>query len=99
MPSAEMRELIGLLQQKGLSTADASQTVARELTEHDALAAHLDLELGIDREHLVNPWAAALSSMLSFTIGALLPLARHPAAAGGDSDPGHVRRRDRAPSV
>ena len=73
MPSAELRELIGLLQEKGLSTG-TSETVARELTEHDALAAHLDLELGIDREALVNPWAAALSSMLSFTAGALLPL-------------------------
>lgn len=73
MPSAELRELVGLLQKKGLS-ADTSQTVARELTEHDALAAHLELELGIDQEALVNPWAAALSSMLSFTIGALVPL-------------------------
>ena len=73
MPSTELRELIGLLQEKGLSAA-TSHVVARELTEHDALAAHLDLELGIDRETLVNPWAAALSSMLSFTVGALLPL-------------------------
>jgi VIT1/CCC1 family predicted Fe2+/Mn2+ transporter len=73
MPSAELSELVGLLQWKGLSTA-TSQTVARELTAHDALAAHLELELGIDRETLVNPWAAALSSMLSFTVGALLPL-------------------------
>src|SRR4051812_27141748 len=69
MPSAELRELIGLLQSKGLSRG-TSETVARELTEHDALAAHLDLELGIDQEALVNPWAAALSSMLSFTAGA-----------------------------
>ena len=73
MPSAELRELVGLLEQKGLS-AETSHTVAEELTNHDALAAHLDLELGIDREDLANPWAAALSSMLSFTIGAFLPL-------------------------
>ena len=73
MPRAELRELVGLLEERGLSPA-TSRTVAEELTEHDALAAHLALELGIDREQLANPWAAALSSAISFTIGALLPL-------------------------
>jgi VIT1/CCC1 family predicted Fe2+/Mn2+ transporter len=73
MPQAELRELVGLLEQRGLSPA-TSRTVAAELTEHDALAAHLELELGIDREQLANPWHAALSSAVAFTIGALLPL-------------------------
>jgi VIT1/CCC1 family predicted Fe2+/Mn2+ transporter len=48
--------------------------VAEELTENDALSAHLDLELGIDRDALANPWAAALSSAVAFTVGSLLPL-------------------------
>lgn len=73
MPEAELHELVHLLQQKGLSK-ETSSVVAEELTEHDALGAHLDLELGIDREDLANPWAAAVSSAISFTIGALLPL-------------------------
>ena len=73
MPKAELRELVGLLEQRGLSPA-TSRTVAAELTEHDALTAHLALELGIDREQLANPWAAALSSAVSFTLGALVPL-------------------------
>ena len=73
MPKAELRELIGLLQQRGLSPPTA-QTVADELTEHDALAAHLELELGINREELANPWAAAGASAISFTVGALIPL-------------------------
>jgi VIT1/CCC1 family predicted Fe2+/Mn2+ transporter len=73
MPHAELNELVGLLEGKGLS-AETSQTVAAELTENDALAAHLDLELGIDRDALANPWAAALSSAVAFTVGALLPL-------------------------
>ena len=72
-PRAELRELVGLLEDRGLSPA-TSRTVAEELTEHDALAAHLALELGIDREQLANPWAAALSSAIAFTCGALLPL-------------------------
>lgn len=73
MPKAELRELVGLLEDRGLSPA-TSRTVAEELTEHDALAAHLALELGIDREQLANPWHAALSSAISFTVGAVLPL-------------------------
>src|SRR5262249_54075615 len=33
-----------------------------------------EAELGIDPAELTNPWHAALSSALSFTVGALLPL-------------------------
>lgn len=74
MPAAEHHELVGLLQQRGLSEATAGQ-VADELTEHDALAAHLEIEIGLDRDELTNPWAAAASSALAFAAGALLPLA------------------------
>jgi VIT1/CCC1 family predicted Fe2+/Mn2+ transporter len=48
--------------------------VAQELTDHDAFAAHVDVELGIDPDELTNPWHAAISSAISFTIGALLPM-------------------------
>ncbi len=74
MPDAEHRELVGMLQQRGISPA-LSQAVADELMEHDALATHLDIEFGIDQEDLVSPWAAAGSSALAFTVGAVLPLA------------------------
>ena len=43
-------------------------------TDHDAFSAHVDIELGIDPTELTNPWQAALSSAVSFTVGALLPL-------------------------
>ncbi|GAA1482343.1 VIT family protein [Gordonia sinesedis] len=72
-PRAEFEELVGLYQAKGLSRETACR-VARELTEHDAFAAHIDAELGIDPDNLTNPWQAALSSAVSFTLGALLPL-------------------------
>ena len=72
-PSAELDELAALYEAKGLSTATA-RTAAEELTDHDAFAAHADVELGIDPTDLTNPWHAALSSASSFTIGALLPL-------------------------
>lgn len=73
MPEAELTELAGLYEQRGLSPETAHK-VAVELTEHDALAAHLEVELGIDQHDIVSPWAAAFSSALSFTLGGLLPL-------------------------
>jgi VIT1/CCC1 family predicted Fe2+/Mn2+ transporter len=72
-PAAELDELAALYEAKGLSTTTA-RTVAEELTDHDAFAAHAEVEVGIDPTDLTNPWQAALSSALSFTIGALLPL-------------------------
>ncbi|WP_029146113.1 VIT1/CCC1 transporter family protein [Microbacterium luticocti] len=73
MPDEELDELTALYRQRGLSPATARR-VAEELTAHDALAAHLEVELHIDQEDLVSPWQAALSSAVSFTIGALLPM-------------------------
>jgi VIT1/CCC1 family predicted Fe2+/Mn2+ transporter len=70
---AEMDELTGLYEARGLSPQTARQ-VATELTEFDPLAAHAELELRIDPENLTNPWLAAISSAVSFIIGALLPL-------------------------
>jgi vacuolar iron transporter family protein len=72
-PDAELQELIGLYEAKGLTRSTAS-AVARELTEHDALRAHLDIELHIDPDDLANPVQAATASALSFTLGAVLPL-------------------------
>lgn len=73
MPEEELDELTDLYRRRGLSDRTARQ-VAEELTAHDALAAHLEVELGIDQDDLVNPWHAAISSAISFTLGALLPL-------------------------
>jgi VIT1/CCC1 family predicted Fe2+/Mn2+ transporter len=72
-PEEELAELAGIYVDRGLSEELALQ-VARELTEHDALAAHAEAELGIDPDDLTNPWHAAWASMLAFTLGALLPL-------------------------
>lgn len=72
-PEDELEELIGLYTDKGLSESTARQ-VAEELTQHNALAAHADIELGIDPEALTNPLHASAASATSFTLGALLPL-------------------------
>jgi VIT1/CCC1 family predicted Fe2+/Mn2+ transporter len=73
MPEAELEELAAIYRSKGLSVATA-WTVANELTEHDALAAHLDAELHIDPDDLANPVQAATASAIAFTGGASLPL-------------------------
>ncbi len=72
-PDAELDELAALYEGKGLSPVTA-RTVAEELTAHDAFAAHAEIELGISPGELTNPWHAALSSALAFTVGALLPI-------------------------
>ena len=73
MPGEELDELTQLYRDRGLTESTARQ-VAVELTAHDALSAHLEVELGIDQDDLVNPWHAAISSAIAFTVGALLPL-------------------------
>ena len=72
-PEEELAELAEMYRKKGLS-ADLAHEVAVQLTETDALRAHLDIELGIDPDELTNPWHAAWASMISFTLGAILPL-------------------------
>jgi vacuolar iron transporter family protein len=73
MPEEEQRELAQIYEDKGLSTGLAEE-VARELTEKDALRAHADAELQIDPDNLTSPWQAAWASLVSFTVGALIPL-------------------------
>lgn len=73
-PEAEFAELVGLYRDQGLSEQTAVQ-VARELTERDALRAHLAAELHIDQDDVVSPWTAAIASAVAFTTGALLPMA------------------------
>ncbi|CAM5601157.1 VIT family protein [Streptomyces atroolivaceus] len=72
-PEAELAELTGLLEEKGLSGRLAREA-AVQLTRRDALRAHAEVELGIDPDELTNPWHAAGASFLAFTVGALLPL-------------------------
>jgi VIT1/CCC1 family predicted Fe2+/Mn2+ transporter len=73
IPAAEHAELVGLLVQRGLSEENAVAAAA-DLTERDALRAHLSVELGINQEELANPWVAGASSAIAFSAGATLPL-------------------------
>lgn len=73
-PEGEMHELAKIWQDRGLSPATAEQ-VARELTEHDALGAHMRDELGLTDALAANPLQAALASGLTFSVAAALPVA------------------------
>jgi vacuolar iron transporter family protein len=74
-PEGELRELTGMYEAQGLSHEDAS-TVARILSTNPdiALDTHARLELGVDPEAPSSAMRAAVSSFLSFSIGAILPL-------------------------
>ncbi|UNK49830.1 VIT family protein [Lysobacter sp. S4-A87] len=72
-PEAELREMAEIYKERGLS-ADIAETVAQQLTDHDALSAHLRDELGISELVRARPVQAALSSAASFCVGATFPL-------------------------
>jgi VIT1/CCC1 family predicted Fe2+/Mn2+ transporter len=70
---AEQDELAAIYVGRGLRPALAQQ-VAIELMAHDALGAHARDELGISASSQARPVQAALTSALTFAIGAALPL-------------------------
>jgi VIT1/CCC1 family predicted Fe2+/Mn2+ transporter len=72
MPEEELKILAKIYENRGLSKQTAMQ-VALELTESDALAAHVRDELGITEMSQANPIQAALASGAAFTVGGLLP--------------------------
>ena len=81
-PEEELQELAAIYVAKGASVATATK-LAEELTAHDAFAAHIDAELGIDPNALTNPWHAAISSAIAFTVGSILPIAAILLSPGG----------------
>lgn len=73
MPQEELNILAQIYEKRGLKKETAMQ-VAIELTEKDALGAHIRDELGINEISQANPIQAALASGASFSVGGLLPL-------------------------
>jgi VIT1/CCC1 family predicted Fe2+/Mn2+ transporter len=73
MPEEELKILAQIYEKRGLKKETAMQ-VAIELTEKDALSAHIRDELGINEISQAKPIQAALASGASFTVGGVLPL-------------------------
>lgn len=72
-PAVESAELAAIWSARGLS-AELAERVAEELSAGDQFLAHARDELGIDPEHLAQPFQAAWTSALSFALGAAVPL-------------------------
>lgn len=72
-PEAETRELANIYRDRGLDEALARE-VARQLMARDALGAHARDDIGISEATSARPILAALSSAVTFSVGAGLPL-------------------------
>jgi VIT1/CCC1 family predicted Fe2+/Mn2+ transporter len=72
-PEFERQELADIYVQRGLEPALARQ-VAEQLMAKDALAVHAREELGISEITTARPIQAAVTSALTFSAGAVLPL-------------------------
>lgn len=71
-PDIELEELILIYESRGLAP-DTARLVACELTEHDALGAHIRDELGLTDELSANPMQASLASGVTFTVAGGIP--------------------------
>jgi len=72
MPEIELQRLTEIYENRGLKKETAA-IVAKELTEKDALAAHIRDELGLNEISKAKPIQAALASGAAFTAGGILP--------------------------
>ncbi len=71
-PEIELQLLAEIYEKRGLKK-ETALTVAKELTEKDALGAHIRDELGINEISQAKPIQAAFASGAAFTIGGILP--------------------------
>ncbi len=75
MPEAEQEELSLIYQAKGLPPAEAEQLAAQMMQNPEtALSTLIREELGIDPQELGSPWVAGFTSLLLFSIGAVIPV-------------------------
>ncbi len=72
MPDLELQRLAEIYESRGLKK-ETAKTVAVELTEHNALEAHVRDELGINEISQAKPLQAAFASGAAFSVGGVLP--------------------------
>lgn len=73
MPKEELTILAKIYENRGLKKETALE-VAKQMTAHNALEAHVRDELGINEMSQAKPLQAAFASGISFTAGGILPL-------------------------
>jgi vacuolar iron transporter family protein len=74
-PLGEQRELADVFIRRGVDP-DLAAKVALQVSAHpeEALRVHVREELGVDHQELPSPVTAAAASLLTFAVGALIPL-------------------------
>ncbi len=74
-PDSERRELAAMFRSRGVDK-DLAEKVAAQISANSeqALAMHVREELGVDHRDLPSPYMAAAASLVTFSIGALIPL-------------------------
>ena len=73
MPEIELQRLAEIYVKRGLKK-ETALLVAKELTEADALSAHVRDELGINEISQAKPIQAAIASGTAFVCGGVMPL-------------------------
>jgi VIT1/CCC1 family predicted Fe2+/Mn2+ transporter len=75
IPDEELEELVAIYRSKGLPEADARRFAEHIFQDPEvALQTMVREELGLDKDGMSSPWAAAGGSFLAFTIGAAIPV-------------------------
>ena len=72
-PKSEHEELANIYVKRGV-TLELARKVATQLMAKDALGAHAQDELGISKGMTARPVQAALTSAITFAVGAAMPL-------------------------
>lgn len=72
-PRREHEHLVEALSDSGIP-GDVVESVADSLERHDALTAHTRFRHGVEDDAVVSPWGAAITSLVSFAIGGVIPL-------------------------
>jgi vacuolar iron transporter family protein len=74
-PEDEQAELIAMYRMRGVD-GDVAEKFVRQLARHpeETLRVHVQEELGVDHRELPSPGTAAGASLLTFAVGALIPL-------------------------
>ncbi len=72
-PAAELAELTGIYIARGVAP-DLARQVAEQMSAKDAFATHARDELGVSAHGVARPVQAALTSALTFAVGAAIPL-------------------------
>lgn len=74
-PAGEQAELALLFERLGMEPTVAGTAAGQvHANSEQAVRVHLSHELGLSPEEKPSPWVAAISSLISFGVGALIPI-------------------------